>query len=62
MFKKLFQFFEDLKTEFKRVQWPTRSSTTRSTSIVLSVSGLIAIYLFFVDQILSNAMKTLISG
>ena len=62
MFKRLRQFFEDLKTEFKRVQWPTRSATIRSTSIVISISSVIAVYLFFADQILVNIMRAVISG
>ena len=62
MFKRLRQFFEDLKTEFKRVQWPTRDATIRSTSIVISISSVIAVYLFFVDQILVNIMRAVISG
>ena len=62
MFKRLRQFFEDLKTEFKRVQWPTRGATIRSTSIVISISSVIAVYLFFTDQILVNIMRAVISG
>ena len=51
MFKRARQFFEDVKTEFKRVQWPTREATVRSTSVVLSVSLVIAVYLGIADQI-----------
>ena len=62
MFRRARQFFEDVKTEFKWVQWPTREATIRSTSIVLSVSMVIAVYLGIADQILANIMRTLISG
>ena len=62
MFKRASQFFEDVKTEFKRVQWPTREATVRSTSVVLSVSLVIAVYLGIADQILANIMRVIITG
>ena len=62
MFKRARQFFEDVKTEFKRVQWPTREATVRSTSVVLSVSQVIAVYLGIADQILANIMRVIITG
>ena len=62
MFKRATQFFEDVKTEFKRVQWPTREATIRSTSVVLSVSLVIAVYLGIADQILANIMRVIITG
>ena len=62
MFKRARQFFEDVKTEFTRVQWPTREATVRSTSVVLSVSLVIAVYLGIADQILANIMRVIITG
>ena len=62
MLKRARQFFEDVKTEFKRVQWPTREATVRSTSVVLSVSLVIAVYLGIADQILANIMRVIITG
>ena len=62
MFKRIKQFLEDVRTEFKRVQWPTREATIRSTSVVLSVSLVIAVYLGIADQILANVMMVVISG
>lgn len=62
MFKRIKQFLEDVRTEFKRVQWPTREATIRSTSVVLSVSLVIAVYLGIADQILANVMRAVISG
>ena len=62
MFKRARQFIEDVKTEFKRVQWPTREATVRSTSVVLSVSLVIAVYLGIADQILANIMRVIITG
>ena len=62
MFKRIQQFFKDVIAEFKRVQWPTREATIRSTSVVLSVSLVIAVYLGIADQILANIMRVIITG
>jgi len=62
MFKKFRQFLEDVRAEFKRVHWPNRESTLRSTSIVLLLSTVIAIFLGIVDLGLSNVMRFIISS
>ncbi|MGA1597430.1 MAG: preprotein translocase subunit SecE [bacterium] len=62
MFQRIRQFYEDVRNEFQRVHWPTREATLKSTSIVLGVSLVLAVYLGIVDLGLSNAMKVLISG
>ena len=62
MFNRIRQFFTDVQTEFRRVQWPTREKTLKQTSIVVLVSLIIAIYLGVADLGLSNLMQILISG
>ncbi len=62
MFKRLRKFIEEIRTEFRKVQWPTREATLKSTGVVLSVSLVIAIYLGIADLGLANLMKQLISG
>ncbi|MGK5093234.1 preprotein translocase subunit SecE [Deltaproteobacteria bacterium TL4] len=62
MFNRFKQFLEDVRSEFKRVHWPSREETLRSTSVVLALSMIIAIFLGIADLGLSNAMKFIISG
>ncbi len=62
MFKRVQQFYEDVRSEFKRVHWPSRETTLKSTSVVLGVSLVLAVYLGIADLGLSNVMKILISG
>ena len=62
MFKRLRKFIEDILSEFRKVQWPTREATLKSTGVVLSVSLVIAVYLGIADLGLENLMKQLISG
>ncbi|HIN00564.1 MAG TPA: preprotein translocase subunit SecE, partial [Deltaproteobacteria bacterium] len=42
MFKRIRQFFKDVIAEFKRVQWPTRDATIKSTSVVVCLSFAVA--------------------
>jgi len=62
MFRRIKQFFKDVVTEFKRVQWPTREATIRSTSVVVAVSLVIALYLGTADLGLSDIMQFVIAG
>ena len=62
MFKRITQFFKDVIAEFKRVQWPTRDATIKSTSVVVAVSLVIALYLGIADLGLSDIMQMVIAG
>ncbi|HBL56603.1 MAG TPA: preprotein translocase subunit SecE [Candidatus Lambdaproteobacteria bacterium] len=62
MFKRITQFFKDVIAEFKRVQWPTREATIKSTSVVVAVSLVIALYLGIADLGLSDIMQMVIAG
>ena len=62
MIKRIRQFFKDVIAEFKRVQWPTRDATIKSTSVVVCVSLAVALYLGIVDLGLSDIMQMIIAG
>ena len=62
MIKRIRQFFKDVISEFKRVQWPTREATIKSTSVVVCVSLAVALYLGIVDLGLSDIMQMIIAG
>jgi len=62
MFKRIRQFFKDVVAEFKRVQWPTRDATIKSTSVVVCLSFAVALYLGIVDLGLSDIMQMIIAG
>ncbi|MGH7228085.1 MAG: preprotein translocase subunit SecE [Nitrospiraceae bacterium] len=56
MFTKLWssivEFLADVKSEFKKVSFPTRSETTGSTTVVIVFCVIMSIYLSFVDSFL----------
>jgi preprotein translocase subunit SecE len=62
MFKRIRQFFKDVIAEFKRVQWPTRDATIKSTWVVVCISFVVALYLGIADLGLSDIMQTIIAG
>ena len=62
MFKRIQQFLKDVIAEFKRVQWPTREATIKSTSVVVGVSLAVAFYLGIADLGLSDIMQIVIAG
>ena len=62
MIKRIRQFFKDVIAEFKRVQWPPRDATIKSTSVVVCVSLAVALYLGIADLGLSDIMQMIIAG
>jgi len=57
---KIIQFFHEVKAELKKVNWPTRKETIASTSVVLVIVFIIAIFLFIVDQGLSFFIRIIL--
>ncbi|MEW5724929.1 MAG: preprotein translocase subunit SecE [Thermodesulfobacteriota bacterium] len=56
---KVRQFFREVRVELRKVTWPSRKETMASTSVILVVVFLVALYLGAVDIILSRALKLL---
>ncbi|OHA71013.1 MAG: preprotein translocase subunit SecE [Candidatus Wildermuthbacteria bacterium RIFCSPLOWO2_12_FULL_40_9] len=46
---KVINFLKEVKTEVKKVNWPTRQETLRYTLIVVAVSFLVAFFLGGLD-------------
>ncbi len=59
MLKKAKQFIEDVQTEMKKVSWPETNQLLNSTIVVIVISMLFTLYIFFVDQIVSFLVKYL---
>ncbi len=54
------KFLNDVRSEFKKVTWPTRELTIKHTGVVLALSGATAVFLGAVDYGLSEAVKLVI--
>jgi len=57
MTKKIAQFLNGVKTEMSKVSWPPREELIGSTFIVVILSGLLAVFIFCIDTVLSNIMR-----
>ena len=56
------QFLREVRTELKKVTWPSRKDTLSGTAVVLVAVFIIAIFLAIVDWGLSNLVKQLLRG
>ena len=58
--KKIITFFKEIKTEIKKVNWPTKKETIRYTLIVIGVSIVVAIFLGGLDYIFTRILNKFI--
>jgi len=54
------QFLYEVKIEFKKITWPSRQETIRTTVAVISFTLFISFYLGLVDAILSKIVQWLV--
>ncbi len=57
MIKRFRAFLQGVEFEMKKVSWPTMSELRGSTGVVLVLSLLLVIFLFFVDFGLSQIVE-----
>jgi len=57
MFRRIGGFLSDVKQEMSKVSWPSREELIGSTYVVLILSGIMAVYIFGIDTLLSNILK-----
>ena len=57
---KIDTFFKEVKTETKRVNWPTIKETIRYTLIIIAVSVVVAIFLGGIDFLFSRLLNKFI--
>ncbi|HOA47537.1 MAG TPA: preprotein translocase subunit SecE [Candidatus Pacearchaeota archaeon] len=59
-FKKIPNFFSEVRTEMKKVSWPTRQETIKNTVLVISVSIVTAIFLGGLDALFAWIINKII--
>lgn len=52
--KKIKKFFQEVKVEMKKVNWPTKKETAKYTVIVLGTTIAVAVYLGALDFLFTN--------
>ena len=59
--KRICKFFRELKSELKKVQWPTAKQTVNNTLIVILCVVIVGIFIWIFDALASQIIKALIS-
>lgn len=57
MFKKIINYFTDVRVEMSKVSWPTRAELIESTTIVMIVSGILALMMFLIDTVFNKLVQ-----
>lgn len=57
---KIKEFVREVMTEFKRVTWPSRPEIITSTSVVILLSVVVAVFLWVVDIGLSTLVRPIL--
>ena len=55
-------FLGDVKSEAKKVTWPSRDEVRDATIAVLIASVILGIFIFGVDQVMNLLIKTILLG
>jgi preprotein translocase subunit SecE len=53
------QFFVDVKSEMKKVSYPSRDEVTGTTIVVLIASVIFAVYLWLADVVIVQLFKSI---
>ena len=61
MLKKIKEFFKEVKIELKKVVFPSREEVIGSTKVVLVLVLIIAVFLGFIDQLLTKIVSILVN-
>ena len=62
LFAKMAKFFKEVKSEMKKVVWPTWSQTLRNTMIVIAVIIMVGVFLAIVDTIFGGIVRGVVIG
>lgn len=55
------KYFKDLKSEFKKVVWPTKKAVINNTGIVLAAMIISGLFIWGVDTVFTSLLRLLVS-
>ncbi len=61
IFKRIGKWFRDMKSELKKVQWPTAKQTANNTLIVIVCVIIVGVCIWLFDFLATNIISALIS-
>jgi len=54
------RFFRELRSELRKVVWPTRKETMQYTMIVVATVAVISLFIWIVDSVFSGLLRLII--
>ena len=60
VFARLGKWFRDMRSELKKVQWPTRKQTVNNTLIVIACVVVVGVFIWVFDFIANGAVQLLL--
>ena len=61
-FSRAAKWLKDMKSELKKVQWPTRKQTVNNTLIVIACVVVVGIFIWIFDFIANSAIDLLLTN
>ncbi len=61
MYERTKRFFKELRSELKKVIWPTRKETMQYTMIVVGGVAVVSLFIFLIDSIFSSLLRLIIN-
>jgi preprotein translocase subunit SecE len=61
IFDRVLKWCKEMKSELKKVQWPTRKQTINNTLIVIACVVIVGVFIWVFDFVAGNAIELLIS-
>lgn len=59
MIAKIKKFANEVVAEMKKVSWPSKEQLKESTIVVIVVTGIITLFTFVVDEIMTLVIKSI---
>ena len=57
IFARIGKWLKDMKSELKKVQWPTRKQTINNTLIVIAVTLIAAVFIYGIDTVFGRLLQ-----
>ena len=61
-FSRVGKWFRDLKSECKKIVWPTRKQTANNSMVVIATILVIGVFIWILDAIFNLGITTLIAA
>lgn len=53
-------YFKGVKSEFKKIIWPTKEETVKYTAIVIAASIIISVVVYLLDLVFANLLNLIV--